>query len=931
MDSQSIYSLLQKILAFLAISCSFGAVNLKLSTEPYHCSFKIRQPFAKQMNIEKNWGNKTNQEESEWIINIIKKYTRVTKPFDSVNVAYVFPVNPNYSRFLRYGLLLFQIIATVTVLAITCDPNHCRFKIRQQFAEENLMHSNRDNQTNQVESEWIINVIKKYTRVTKCQVPIYILSKKNQKLLLLITMRSSKPSELSIGGIFTASHEIFAEDPYHCRFKIRQQFAEEKLMHTNRDNQTNQVESEWIINVIQKYTRVTKCQVPIYILSKKNQKLLLLITMRSSKPSELLIGDLFSASHEMFAGLYQCSQLTLDSQSTYSILQKLLAAFGIVCSYNLIRDLVSYIEYDYENFLDENDLKISEKYMKMTRLYIIFYVCSAILYGILTIIPTIFSIFLYKYRSLDSVNIPYMFPVNTNYSGFLRYGLLLCQIIALFTILTMACVIYSIYLDPSFCRFKIRQQFAEEKFIHVNTDNQTNEEESVWIINIIRRYIRVTKCQVPIYTLAKKNQKLLLLITMRSSKPSELSIGGLFSSSYEIFAELYQCSQLTLDSQSTYSILQKLLAAFGIVCSYNLIRDLVSYIEYDYENFIDENDLKISEKYTKLTRLYIIIFIGEYPYVKYEETKLSSKQGLLYRQRNSFRSFDSVNIPYMFPVNTNYSGFLRYGWLLCQIIALFTILTMACVIYSIYLILDIQVIMQKSANKILECFFTISFSIFAIYINFHFGQMLINHSTGVFEELCQVPIYTLAKKNQNLLLLITMRSSKPSELSIGGLFSSSNEVFAGIMQLSTILQNTRDTVECFICIVGSIVTIFIIFYMGQTLINHSIAVFDELRQTPFYVLSIKTQKLLQFLIARSIKPCELSIGGLFVASHETFSVILQKALSFATILQLSDILQNTSKTFECSVVIVGSIMTVYINFYIGQVVIDYSRAALEEL
>ncbi|XP_014613402.1 PREDICTED: putative odorant receptor 92a [Polistes canadensis] len=402
--------------------------------------------------------------------------------------------------------------------------------------------------------------------------------------------------------------------------------------------------------------------------------------MRSSKPSELSIGGIFTASHEIFAELYQCSQLTLDSQSTYSILQKLLAAFGIVCSYNLIRDLVSYIEYDYENFLDENEIKISEKYMKMTRLYIIFYVGSAILYGILTIIPTIFSIFLYKYRSLDSVNIPYMFPVNTNYSGFLRYGLLLCQIIALFTILTM---------DLSFCRFKIRQQFTEEKFIHINTDNQTNEEESVWIINIIRRYIRVTKCQVPIYTLAKKNQKLLLLITMRSSKPSELSIGGLFSSS--------------------------------------------------------------------------------------------------------------------------------------------------------------------------------------------------------------------------------------------------NEVFAGIMQLSTILQNTRDTVECFICIVGSIVTIFIIFYMGQTLINHSIAVCDELRQTPFYVLSIKTQKLLQFLIARSIKPCELSIGGLFVASHETFSVILQKALSFATILQLSDILQNTSKTFECSVVIVGSIMTVYINFYIGQVVIDYSRAALEEL
>ncbi|KAI4487800.1 hypothetical protein M0802_011815 [Mischocyttarus mexicanus] len=104
-----------------------------------------------------------------------------------------------------------------------------------------------------------------------------------------------------------------------------------------------------------------------------------------------------------------------------------------------------------------------------------------------------------------------------------------------------------------------------------------------------------------------------------------------------------------------------------------------------------------------------------------------------------------------------------------------------------------------------------------------------------------------------------------------------------MMQLSTILQNTRETVECFIIIFGSIVTIFIILYTGQTLINHSIAVYEELCQIPFYMLSIKSQKLLLFLIARSVKPCEISIGGIFVASNETFSSIIQKAFSFATV------------------------------------------------
>ncbi|KAI4472783.1 hypothetical protein M0804_015613 [Polistes exclamans] len=235
----------------------------------------------------------------------------------------------------------------------------------------------------------------------------------------------------------------------------------------------------------------------------------------------------------------------MDSQSIYILLQNILAALAISCSFgavnlklSTIRDLVSYIEYDYENLLDENDLKTSEKYTKITRFYIIILTGSIILYGILMTTPTVLSIFLYMYTSLDSVNIQYIFPVNSNNSGFLRYGLLMLQIIALFTVLIIACVIYATYLEPYHCSFKIRHPFTKEECIVKNWDNQINKKESEWIINIIKKYTRVTKCQVPIYTLAKKNQKLLLLITMRSSRPSELSIGGLFSASHEIFAEV---------------------------------------------------------------------------------------------------------------------------------------------------------------------------------------------------------------------------------------------------------------------------------------------------------------------------------------------------------------------------------------------------------
>lgn len=42
---------------------------------------------------------------------------------------------------------------------------------------------------------------------------------------------------------------------------------------------------------------------------------------------------------------------------------------------------------------------------------------------------------------------------------------------------------------------------------------------------------------------------------------------------------------------------------------------------------------------------------------------------------------------------------------------------------------------------------------------------------------------------------------------------------------------------------------------------------------PFYNLSIKTQKMLLFLLMRCVKPVELSIGDVFVASHTMFAAV----------------------------------------------------------
>nr|KAF7411040.1 hypothetical protein H0235_013647 [Vespula pensylvanica] len=104
-----------------------------------------------------------------------------------------------------------------------------------------------------------------------------------------------------------------------------------------------------------------------------------------------------------------------------------------------------------------------------------------------------------------------------------------------------------------------------------------------------------------------------------------------------------------------------------------------------------------------------------------------------------------------------------------------------------------------------------------------------------------------------------------------------------MFQLSVVLQSASETIKCCIYMAGSISTIYISYYVGQLLIDHSNDAFMELCQIPFYTLSIKTQKLLLLLLIRSIKPSEISIGGIFVASHEVFATLIQKAFSFATV------------------------------------------------
>ncbi|XP_015189312.1 PREDICTED: uncharacterized protein LOC107073262 isoform X2 [Polistes dominula] len=107
--------------------------------------------------------------------------------------------------------------------------------------------------------------------------------------------------------------------------------------------------------------------------------------------------------------------------------------------------------------------------------------------------------------------------------------------------------------------------------------------------------------------------------------------------------------------------------------------------------------------------------------------------------------------------------------------------------------------------------------------------------------------------------------------------------FLCIMEYSELSKNIIDRIEFSMYVIGSFFTIYINFYLGQKLLNYSNAVFAELCNIPFYTISKNTQKLLLFMLMRSGKPSFLSIGNMFISSHEVFASLMRKAFSFAMV------------------------------------------------
>ncbi|KAL6448885.1 hypothetical protein ACFW04_000556 [Cataglyphis niger] len=85
-------------------------------------------------------------------------------------------------------------------------------------------------------------------------------------------------------------------------------------------------------------------------------------------------------------------------------------------------------------------------------------------------------------------------------------------------------------------------------------------------------------------------------------------------------------------------------------------------------------------------------------------------------------------------------------------------------------------------------------------------------------------------------------------------------------------------------IIGHFWYMFFCNYIGQEVIDHSGNIFYRTYNTKWYVAPLKAQKLLLFVMQRSIRHSSFVIGGLFIPSFEGFATLTSMSVSYFTVI-----------------------------------------------
>ncbi|XP_011686413.1 PREDICTED: odorant receptor 4-like [Wasmannia auropunctata] len=100
------------------------------------------------------------------------------------------------------------------------------------------------------------------------------------------------------------------------------------------------------------------------------------------------------------------------------------------------------------------------------------------------------------------------------------------------------------------------------------------------------------------------------------------------------------------------------------------------------------------------------------------------------------------------------------------------------------------------------------------------------------------------------------------------------------MQLNEVLEAIRYTLY----IVIQVIHLFYFSVQGQKLIDHSVHMRDKIYNSSWYNIPAKPQRLLLYVMRRSMQPNFLTAGKNYVFSMKSFTTVVQTSVSYFTVL-----------------------------------------------
>ncbi|KAF7411211.1 hypothetical protein HZH66_000107 [Vespula vulgaris] len=343
---------------------------------------------------------------------------------------------------------------------------------------------------------------------------------------------------------------------------------------------------------------------------------------------------------------------------------------------------------------------------------------------------------------------------------------------------------------------------------------------------------------IPWYLLPKKSQRLLFFVIARAAKPSYVWIGKTFIASFEFFTALVRSA-----------------------ISYAMILRYLMQIMNDWSDIRETEQFEVLLDYAFLNRKCIFIFILSYnTYISF--MFLSSLTPLL--------------LDLTVPLNESrpYTLIIPMNWYTGQERHFLKILIFQLIIS---MILGLCVISSFSMSILILQHVCAMFHIIGCLLDNILNVKEKNLKAIDDEVICKRIIHIIKihsktiqyidvfNKIFNVIFLVLLTCAL---CFVGIALISILEIFG---EFKNSLRDIGSLSLPIFYIIFHLIWIFVFCHIGQYLQNISETTFYKAYDTPWYLFSKQSQRLLSFLIARSYKPAYVSIGKMFMASHEFFT------------------------------------------------------------